>query len=58
MQQKLQETKIMNVQTINFQCCRITNPNHEVKTNINNSPLKMKTTNEPNGPYTTEFIIS
>jgi len=56
MQQKLQETKIMNVQTI--QCCRITNPNHEVKTNINNSPLKMKTTNEPNGPYTTDFIIS
>jgi len=48
----------MNVQTLNFQCCRMTNSNHEVKTNINNSPLKMKTNNEPNGPYTTDFVIS
>ena len=43
---------------LNFQCCRIKNSNHEVNNNINNSPLKMQTTNEPNGPYTRDFIIS
>jgi hypothetical protein len=28
---------------LNFQCCRITSSNHNIKNNINNSPLKMKT---------------